>query len=340
MSRAAFLPSVGDPFPLLHTIKYFNNIWQDEVDSLYIIVASVVEQEVVNLLLPLLNHPKMKVTCICQELQHGAAIDEMLERCTEDNILLIEDDSIIFKKGIVDHYFNLIESGEVDMIGSPRMSCHPKIAEMVQKKYHLDYSGYGDKGPAYWPCFLWVKKEDLLHTDRDFKTHIWQPGDNICGHIVDETIFGDTFVHTSVQLRDMGLRILDIPQYHCGPDDFINRRVQRGIFDRHCGYLHFGSLSSGIGSYLLDDENIALAYRSHRPKVYSTLATPQSDTDKIEMTRRVAWWLEAYKSPFPDCTWKELYIKAINKLVTQFSISSIDINTWRDIYLEVIDAYH
>jgi len=338
VSRAAFLPSVGDPFPLLHTIKYFREVWHEEIDTLYVRVATVVEQEVTDILLPLLNHPKMNVSYIDQELQHGTVLDQLLDLCTEDYILFIEDDSIVFKQGVVDRYFHMLEDGRADMVGSPRMSCHPKVASIVQAKYDLDYSRYGDNGPAYWPCFLWVKREDLLKTDRDFKTHHWKVGDMLCGVPIDEEMVGDTFVHASIQLRELGLNILDVPQYHCSPDDFTNREIGRGIFDGECGYMHFGSLSSGIRSYLFDDEGIALKYRTHRPKVYGTLYPPQSEGERVEMIRRVAWWLESYKCTFPDCEWKELYWEAIQKVRKVYRITGDEIALWRDIYMGVINA--
>lgn len=324
LNTCAFLPAPCDPFVLLHCLHYFYEVWQDEVDTLYICLNSDIEYNVIADLIQLLNHPKIVLTYFNRTLGHGTAINEMLSLCNEDYILLIEDDSIIFKKGVVTKYFELLKNNTYDLVGSPRMSCPPAVAEYLKKEFDLNYEGWGDKGPNFWPCFLWARKQDLLNTDRNFSA----------------TEFGDTFVNTSIQLRKKGLKILEIPQYHLSPDDEINLANNRGVFDGECGYMHFGSLSSGIENTLLDQNNKPLKDRK-KPNCGEVNLKKRDLTpmEKLELERRVVWWNEAYRlnqqlfGEFGDA-----YGKAIEKLIIECKLSRENINNMLKMYKEVIQC--
>lgn len=341
-SRAAFLPSGGDPFSLFYTLKYYKEFWCDEVDQLYIHISSAIEPEVIDLITKTLkDFPKITLLITNRELQHGENLNKILDICKEDYILFIEDDSIIFKHGIVDKYFKLLEENIVDVIGSERTSCHPWITETISREMKLDFSGYGDHGPAYWPCFFWIKKSDLLKTDRDFNTHFFKQGSTLCSVGVPEDMVGDTFVWASLQLRWMGLRIINIPQYHCGPDDPANRLARRSIFDNKCSYMHFGSLSSGLRAYLFDDNMLPLANRFHVPPVPGSLQKPTSHIEKLEMDRRVFWWQQTFNSVnFPDCEFKTLYQKAIQKVIDTYEITRWELKIWEELYMGVINEHN
>lgn len=325
MSRAAFLPSPIDPFVLLYFLKYFYSVWQDEVDKLYVCLNSDVEEEVVYELLRLLKHPKIVVSYHDHILGHGKAINLMLDQCSEDNIVLLEDDSIIFKKGIVNKYFSMIESGEYDLIGSPRMSCSLKLANELAKEFNLDYEGFGDKGPNFWPCFLWIKKSDLLKTDCEFGNTEW----------------GDTFVWSSIQLRRMGLRVLEIPQYHLKPDDQQYQNDKLSIFDGKCGYMHIGSLSSGTENTILDSFGKPLKERTKNvPPV--KLKTNLTEMEKIELERRVVFWKQAYinatESGINFGEFGEMYALGINNLIETCGLDLLRILKTKSMYFDIINS--
>jgi glycosyltransferase involved in cell wall biosynthesis len=327
MSRAAFLPSPGDPFVLLHCIKYFKDVWYDEVDKLYICINSDIEKDVIFKLLDLLKDPKIVVSYFDRTLGHGKALNMMLEQCSEDNILLIEDDSIVFKKGIVDEYFKKIESKEYELIGSPRMSCTPEHADWMKKTFKLNYEGWGDKGPSFWPCFFWISKSLLNQTGKEF----------------GNSIYGDTFVRTSFHLRalldDRQDLALEIPQYHCSPDDYINAGEYRGIFDGRCGYMHFGSLSSGIENTLLTDRGIPLKERTKPGIQPVNIRHPQTEQEKAEFIRRIVWWNEAYRLNQTEFgQFGDAYGEAIENIIRTCGFNWSDINTMRKMYMEVING--
>jgi hypothetical protein len=342
MSRAAFLPSPGDPFVLMHCIKYFKEVWADEVDRLYININSDIEAEVVEQLMKDLEWPG-KITTIYtnRTMGHGWSISRMLDECGEQFILLIEDDSIIFRKGWVDSMFKKIESEEYDVIGSPRMSCSPLIAEIAKEKLNLNYEGWGDKGPNFWPCFLFTRKSLLAHTDRHFGNKKWMKGTELLGTILPEEVVGDTFVNTSLQLRSLTEKILEIPQYHCTPDDFQNAKDGRGMFDGTASYMHFGSLSSGIENTLLDPNGKPLKDRKKEDTPAVKIHIPDTDQEKSEMEKRVMWWTEASATwnPQPDqktTGFHFAYGYGIGNLIKYCKLSISNINNWRKLYMKVI----
>ncbi len=331
MTRAALLPSPGDPFVLLHFYHYFCTVWQDEVDMLYICINSDIELDIVTKLIDQLKHPKVKVIFTPQTLGHGKAISLMLELCDQDSVVLMEDDSIVFKKGEVAKQFEDIENNTHVFTGSPRMSCPPDIAENLKKEFNLDYSGFGDKGPNFWPCFFYISTPLLKSTTRWFGA----------------SEMGDTFVKTSIELRRKARKsfatsgkqktIKEIPQYHCSPDDEQNREANRSIFDGKCGYMHFGSLSSGIENTLLDTNGIPLKERTKPGMSSVKMRIPQSDQERSELTRRVMWWNEAYllhQNTFGE--FGEAYGYAIENVIKTCGLSWGEINNMRKMYMEVI----
>jgi hypothetical protein len=340
MSRAAFLPSPGDPFVLMHCLKYFKEVWSDEVDRLYICINSDIEEDVVEEVMKDYEWPG-KITTIYtkQVMGHGWAINRMMDECNEGYVLLIEDDSIIFKKGWVDSMFKLLEAETYDVIGSPRMSCSPEIAQIAKEKFNLNYEGWGDKGPNFWPCFLFTRKSLLAKTDRKFGNKSWQKGEKLLGVELQDTVIGDTFVNTSLQLRSLTPKILEIPQYHCTPDDFDNQKAGKGMFDGKAGYMHFGSLSSGIENTLVDPNGRPLKDRKKLNTTGIKIRKPQTPQEEAELEKRVMWWLEASVTWFPKkltADFHFVYGYALGHIEKYCNLSPSKINAWRKLYMKVI----
>lgn len=274
MARIALLPTIGQTHILGEWFKSYEN-WQHEIDKLYINVAGS---------------------------SHGGSLKEMMSWVKKDDILMfIEEDAIIFKTGIVEECFKEIEEGNYDALGSPRMSCHPEIAIAAKKKWKLDYTGFGDKGPNYWPNFFFCKVSDLLKTDLDFGAKSWKQGDYIkeLDHTVKEkAISGDTFVWISIQLRAMGLKIKEIPQYHCSPYDLQDHQEKKNIFDGECPWFHLGSLAGNF----------------HHPN---------SDMERLELERRTMW--------------HQLCGKDMKEVIDKYGLDKGRIEEWLCIYKNLLN---
>lgn len=281
MTRAIFVSSCGDPFITLLAHKLFRERWYNEADTFYInfnnhcgvpqdVVSEFCSKVVQDSKVHLIYHPR--------GIGNGRPITEMTLVSREDLVMLLEDDGFIFDSGIVNKCFQSIESDLCDAVGSPRFSCGQEIGEALQKKYKLDYTGYGDIGPNFWPNFFFCKRADLLKTDLDFASKTFQAGEYSpeLDHTFKEVNHGDTFVWSCIQLRAQGVRFHHIPQHKA--DVYEIESKQKKEMNWHSsqqpfGWIHGGSLSAGWGGYL----------SGQMPDV-------SHDSAKQEMESRVAFW--------------------------------------------------
>lgn len=328
-SRAAIVPVPGDPFLLYYWLCLFHKYWKDEVDKLYVYFNSPIEKPVVEYARKICTWDKVVFIYNPQQIEHGEAINKTLDVVKEDLVMLIEDDGFIFKPFAVDSCFKLIEHGNYDIVGSKRGSCSTEIWNQSQKVYGLDYSGFGDQGPNFWPCFFFCHKDLLInHTDRNFGAKQWLPGDiihELNDYVVENTCANDTFVWASIQLLNKipQNRIKYLPQYHTHPDDLKHFRLKLNVFDGYAPWCHIGSLSTGVGGMLTDNENRPLSRRLiENPKTPAVIGN-LTEMERMEFERRVQFWFKFYlyrqRLELPE--FEVLYYNAILKLISQYHLS-------------------
>lgn len=334
MSRAALLPMPGDPFILNHFVSNFENIWKDEVDKLYILLNMDVRmpQEIIDVSKSIIaNEDKIVPLFTHNMLFQGAALRYMLPEVKEDLIISIEDDTVIVKRGQIDKCFRKLETGEADVIGSPRLVCSKQIADACAKKWNLDYSGYGDKGPTFWPNFFFCRKEDLLRTDLHFEPKGWEKGEYIreLDITAEEVLSSDVFTWLCIQLRAMGLTFYDVPQYHSWTTDLEDLQNGINLGDDNCPWIHIGSLTMTAEDLLMF---------VHDPKDYT--GTPRSEMEKKEYERRYAWllvFLEEAKNCKPELAWlKSKYVHNMNEFIKVFDLSVKHIDALQKVYRRFI----
>jgi len=343
-TRAAILPLPGDPFLFTYWLKMFDEVWGKDVDKLYVYLNSSVEKEVVDYIRDLCNaRPKINFQYNDKQIEHGDAINRALDIVEEELVMLIEDDGFIFKPGIVDHCFTILESGQAEIVGSKRRSCSNEIFDAAKKKFDLDYSGLGDQGPNFWPNFFFCSRQLLLSTDRHFGARAWSKFEKIealdyeVEGLEGMVVAGDTFVNTSLQLRNMVPEkyIHYVNQYHAHPSDLDHALKNMWLFDGVAPWVHIGSLSSGIGGLLKDDENRVLARRSIDPPAGETILgnRPNTAMEEDEYERRVQIWHRAWSYCLPlidsEDKIKEFHILygiAIDRVVKDFGLSWKQIN--------------
>lgn len=325
MSRCIMLSACGDPFLTMFVLKLFKERFYDEVDRFYICYNnhSQVPQEVVSELVSrIVKEPKVHLIYHPSGIGNGMPITEMTKIAKEDLVLLLEDDGFIFTPGVVNKYFQKIESDLCDALGSPRFSCGTEVGEALGKKYNLDYSGYGDVGPTFWPNFFFCKREDLLKTDLNFASVTFKPGE-YCKEL-DYTFkginHGDTFVWASIQLRALGLRFHNIPQFHASPFEIDEK--ERDDFNWKSGkpfWIHGGSLSAGWGGYLS-----------------GIIPDVSNESAILEMETRCAFWTicSNYVEGFEE--FKKEYQNGIPNLVKNSSLNQGRINKKIEIYKELM----
>lgn len=326
MTRAAFLPLSGDPFVACLWLKFFKEVWQDEVDALYVCYNTDIDKKVVDFVTEKFKHPKVHFTYLNHPAGASCALDTYFDKSEEEVILLIEEDGFVYKKGLLDSLFKKIERGECDAIGSPRMSCSQGISEATRVKYNLDYSGVGDKGPNFWPNFFFVKRSDLEKTDRFFGAKGWKKGEIIPGLDlkVEDIESGDTFVWMSIQLRALGLRFFEVPQCHCYPLDLEDEKTKERLWlNPDFGWLHSGSLSASW--------NVFLAGK---------YADCNDDFFKQELETRTAFWMMASREPFEEIKEFRLkYIKGIVDLINRYQLSPVRIGDKMLMYSRILKIW-
>lgn len=311
MTRSALLCSSGDPFVQCLFLKTFKKYWYDEVDKLYVVYNADIEKRVAEFVQQRFTDPKIDFTYVNYCMQFGTPLTMLAKKSQEDTVILMEDDGYIFRKGFLDNYFKLIESGEYDIVGSPRFSCSNGIAEATKAKYNLNYEGIRDVGPNFWPNFFLVRRGALMKTDLDFAARAWKKGETIPGlnYVCKEDEGGDTFIWMSIQLRAQGLKIKDVLQCHASPDEIEQKEA--GTFKwavpEEFGWIHAGSLSAGWNAFL----------RGQYPLI------PQMDYSLQELETRVAFWTIASDlEPFKEIeNYKDGYVEGIAKFVEHFNMN-------------------
>lgn len=317
MSRACLLPFCGDPFLLQYWLKFYQNVWGEEVDKLYVCINSNVPDTVKTYcenLIKSLN--KTRTITTLKMIDHGPALDALLGICEEEYVMLVEEDAIIFKKGIVDECFRRIESGEVDVVGSARGSCSKGIVDAGKRVYGTD-----DHGPNFWPNFFFCKKDLLLNTDRHFHAKSWNKGEYIkeVDYTVEEDVaVGDTFVWASLQIRAMNPKIHLVEQYHGYPHDLEDYVSQRNLWDGKCPWFHIGSLS-GWYSDLMEET------------VRAKVATDG------EYERRLQMWLTFYEESDPNeiVDFRNKYKMGIDRMIKEYGLKLSRIRERQRIYKQL-----
>jgi hypothetical protein len=339
MSRAAILPFSGDPFLLHYWLYYFDNIWSGEIDRLYIHMNYRADDDIISYIRKLCSDRNIEFMYTDHMLQHGIAIDKILDIITEDIIMLIEEDAFIFKPGLVNYYFEQIEHGKYDIVGSKRTSCSPEIVDLTRAIYNAYDSGSEyDNGTNFWPCFFFCRKELLLKTDRHFHAKVWKNGDiihQLNNYVVNKDLAGDTFVNTSIQIRSMvhNDRILYIRQDHGSPYDIKDAQYNRCIFDGNAVWTHVGSLSSGIFQAIMDNKNKTC------DTINNPISSPEESLDEVqifEFERRVQFWLAAFENRELGILIKfgEQYKQFIDRAISLYNLSIDRIRERQRIYRE------
>ena len=327
MSRCAMLSAGGDPFIALLVLKLFKERWYDEVDRFYIDYnnhAGVPTDVASEFCARVVKEPKVHLIYHPNGIGNGMPITEMTLISKEDLVMLLEDDGFIFESGAVNKCFQDIESDLTDIVGSPRGSCGMEIWDVSKEKYGLDYSGYGDVGPNWWPNFFFCKREDLLKTDLNFASKTWLAGEysKELNYTFKEINHGDTFVWACIQLRAWGLRSHSIPQHHAGPYEITDK--EGSIQNWHPSqswfpWIHGGSLSTSWGGYLS-----------------GTVPDVNNDSAKQELESRVAFWKIAHDNIDGFAGFEGQYLNGIHALVHNAQLDWDRINKKIQIYKELI----
>src|SRR3990167_1879978 len=212
-TRAAIVGTGGFPLVLRLFLETFK-VWQDEVDVLYVVVDNWYDESVKNYTYNLVKQfPKVKLIDI--KLEHPGvgwpnSYNVALDAGEEQTLLILHDDTFIYKKGVVDKYFKLAEEGKV--VTPMHGIYEPKdlVDKAILKKY-----GWTNPPFSFLLYFLFISRENLEKTSQDFNGVGWNIGDDI--PLLDiknspTTIGGDTGFLLGLELFEKDVPIYPIPR--------------------------------------------------------------------------------------------------------------------------------
>ena len=300
MTRAALLPAGADPFLLAYWLRHYRT-WADSVDELHVAVCGPIPPEVIDYIHRFIaDVPHATMHYLSVRTAHGRVLTMLLEQTAADHVVLLEEDAFIRHPAVIDEMFGRIESGETDLIASPRNGyASDSILGAATARF-----GEEPAGLAFWPCFLFARLADLNATDRMFDGTIWDAGKTYLGKRLDEQAHADTFIWASHQLRDMGLRV----ELRDG-----NRLDSRPI-EGDVPWFHVGSLSQGHGN-MWQNPRLTPEWYAHEQE--QCLRLPGT-----ELPRRVAWWQRVWDH-WDGCIpeYHAEYGEGLRKFVEDFGVN-------------------
>lgn len=339
-SRAAILPTPGDPYINNLWLSSYKKLWSSEIDKLYICLNSGLDNVVLNWVAE--QYTKLGCHVIVKNtyLNHGRAIRECLETCTEQYVLLLEDDFYILRSGQVDRLFKVVESGKADAVASLRASCGQELHKQLVKRFNL--VGAESLEPNFWPCLFLSDKKHLLNTSQWFDSYNFTEGKYYkeLDWTPPSMESGDTFVRTSIELRGMGLKFHLEPQHRNTTNDLFSYPQGRGMFTQNLPWTHFGSSSTSLNGSLLDENDCSLGNKHAGKKCSSPVI--QDEHIREDYERRVALWKLCFdrfpiaKEKNTPTYFNDIYSKALNKLIDSCNLNREKIGTFQSIYKNVL----
>lgn len=313
MSRAVLLPIPGDPYIAKLWLSSWERFWGPNKGQLYAMVNTPLEHPVVDYTIKLFEDVGAKVFFKERMMSHGPAITRLMDECNEDTIFIVEDDFYMLKPGNIDYWFNLVESGSVDAVVSPRGCTGPDIMQKTVETYGLPEYINGiniHQQTNFWPSLVVVPRENLMKTDLNFEAFRFiagQPIEGLKGYTPPVDVCGDTFVSVSIQLRHQGLK------FHYEDQHRLIDVVNAGKI-RTTPWVHVGSSSTSLNSGLLG-ENMQPIGNQNTGREWPFQPVPDDGIRNV-FEEKFAWWKMCNeKFPIPDSDPAAYFNKVYNDAV-------------------------
>lgn len=201
--RAALLQLPGNPFILAYWLRNHAEVWKDEVDELRVFVNGCKDATVLEIDRRLVEDAGGVFTHQAGRLIHGQATQVLLDCCSADEVMLVEDDAFVRHAGAVDYAFAYAENDCV--VGSPRGGMSPEVEQAARDKWGPEPMGPdGSYGYGLWPCFLFGQRKVLAPVLHGFPSRSWKAGETIpgLGRSFDREMTTDTFTVSAFLLRE------------------------------------------------------------------------------------------------------------------------------------------
>lgn len=342
MSRAALLPTPGDPFITAAWLNLYKKVWAPEVNKLYVHLNSRLEDPVMDYVKNMFTEHEADITFTKMWASHGKALKVIYDKCEEDHICLIEDDGYITRKTVVDQCFKKVEEGHFDCVVTTRGSCTESIR--LREAQFFGLTGDLFWKPNFWPCFFFSKKETLKDSN-NFDTIPSLPTGSYIKELdwtTPEPISMDTFGQVSYELRAKRLKFLHLEDGRSTTEDLWLSKANQGIFANPpiAPWIHFGSTSSGISGSLLDENMRPLENRT----VGSPYNLPVMEDDHIkdDNERRISLWILCHRHfpiplSSPAYSFNKTYGDAIERFINGCDLNRNRLQQYINIYSQLLE---
>lgn len=320
--RTILCPAIGDPF-LLNLWVNFSKA-RHEADETVIVVDSTprgsVFEEANSYIFNNLTTDKTVTPIFSREPNLVSVFDTGYAYLKEGLFAFIQEDAFVFRKGEVNRYFNLIDTGDVDVVGTPMYCYSGQIHPLLYKLFGTNEPYLNTLGYAFWQNFFFSSKVMLDQTDCDFSLKHWKKGEYVdfLGCYMEAGTNLDIMATISFQLRALNTRFKYVAQKLDVSD--VNFDIQDVNY-----WMHVNSLSS-----------IFDLIRNGVPQISI------SDSNKIEWEKRVSWWEFALESFDPSEARKipnfaVRYLQVLNTLKTSYNLDVLKINKRKKIIKDLFD---
>ncbi len=322
--RAVLLQTPGEAATLAYWLRNFET-WRDEVDELIVLVNNLYYPDVAAYDRAAIEAVGGRAIFVEGRVQHGDCIDRLLNETQADLVMLCEDDAWVRTPGSVRAAFARIESGETDIIGSPRYQ--DRMSDPIEGSWGPLTKDFSEIGRVLWPTFLFARRSDLLATNRHFGYDTWTVGEKVAGLDLEVTpelckyvgtgdyLGLDVFYGTSYQLRAMGLRI-----EHVNRVRVLNPQETVEWVKNDPPWLHATELSTILGAVMPLHPNYE--------------AIPIEDVPDIKpgggrWTRCIAWW-ERLGGMTPDIPgYAELRRSWLDRFIELADVDRAEVARWQ-----------
>lgn len=326
--RIALLQTPGEACTVAYWLRNFET-WRGEVDKLIVLVNNLYYPDIAAYDKQAFEAVGAKVTFVEGRVQHGDCIDILLNQAYDLDpdalVVLVEDDAYVRKPGSVRAAFDRIESGQTDIIGSPRYQDH--LTDPVEDVWGPITSDFGETKRVLWPTFLFARAFDLRNTNRRFGYDIWRVGERIAGLELDVTpelckYVGtgeycalDVFYGTSYQLRAAGHRIEHVNHVRPWRPEPTVEWVKEDP-----PWVHATELSTILGSIMPTRPGWDPADKDQLPDL-----APGGG----RWTRCVAWWQRLARSN-PDLPGHvERYLGWLDRFIELADVDRAEVARWQ-----------
>lgn len=262
MKRAVLLGTAAFP-PIIRLWMDMFKTWQDEVDVAYLAVDHWYDRSVRDFIYRLASQfPKIVLLDVkMRDVTIGwpNSYNEAFRNSKEDVFLIMHDDTLVYKKGVVSKYFDMAQQGTV---AAPSIGIYePRdiVDAAIQAKY-----GWNDSPYSFLLYFLFISRENLEKTSMDFNVKGWNVGDDIPLLGIKNsptTVGGDTGFLLGLELFDKHVPFYRIPRSETASLSFQQENVislliqwmkdKEHIFKE--GWLHLQNTGNTIPLWFTQD---------------------------------------------------------------------------------------